>query len=105
MPRIVAIAQIRMKPIPRDAAVAAPITVAARVGGRTSPEASVTGACSHAPRRTGRCPCPRSESSVQGDDPHPCCGHSRDSSAVTGGRHMLAMLSGDWVPPAVRHVD
>src|SRR6478672_7192772 len=46
-------AQIRMKPIPRDAAVAAPITVAARVGGRTSPEASVTGACSHAPHRAG----------------------------------------------------
>ena len=37
---------------PRDAAVAAPMMVAARVGGRTSPAASVTGACSaHAPGR------------------------------------------------------
>ena len=42
-------AQIRMKPIPRDAAVAAPIIVAARVGGRASDPASLTTACSHAP--------------------------------------------------------
>jgi hypothetical protein len=39
-----------MKPIPRDAAVAAPIMVAARVGGRASDPASLTTACSHAPR-------------------------------------------------------
>jgi len=40
----------KARPIPRDAAVAAPIIVAARVGGRASDPASLTTACSHALR-------------------------------------------------------